>query len=119
MTEIERTKRIEELENRIFYLNMIDYWTDKQFALHRKLEAELAELKKRKGDKRMFDDFDLTISCEEYYEEEEWVKAHFSFMRTAGGPVYRSLIQTYKCYMRLTIIRLNYHIFHKTNQRSA
>ena len=46
MTEIERTKKIEELENRIFYLNMIDYWTDKQFALHRKLEAELAELKK-------------------------------------------------------------------------
>ena len=51
----------------------------------------------RKGENKMFDDFDLMETCEEYYEEEyteeeEWAKAHFFFMRTAGGPVYQSLI---------------------------
>ena len=46
MTTEERTKKIEELENRIFSLNMIDYWTERQFELNRKLEKELSELKK-------------------------------------------------------------------------
>ena len=46
MTNEERTKKIEELENKIFSLNMIDYWTERQFELNRKLEKELSELKK-------------------------------------------------------------------------
>ena len=46
MTNEERTKKIEELENRIFSLNMIDHWTERQFELNRKLEKELSELKK-------------------------------------------------------------------------
>ena len=46
MTNEERTKKIKELENRIFSLNMIDYWTERQFELSRKLEKELSELKK-------------------------------------------------------------------------
>ena len=42
--------------------------------------------RKRKGENKMFDDFDLMETCEEYYEEEyteeeEWAKAHFFFMR--------------------------------------
>lgn len=46
MTNEERAKKIEELENRIFSLNMIDCWTARQFELNRKLEKELSELKK-------------------------------------------------------------------------
>ena len=46
MTNEERTKKIEELENRIFFLNMIDCWTERQIELSRKLEKELSELKK-------------------------------------------------------------------------
>jgi len=39
------TKRIEDLEERIFYIEMIDYWTHEDRELIHKYEQELKELK--------------------------------------------------------------------------
>lgn len=39
------TKRIEDLEERIFYIEMIDYWTYEDRELIHKYEKELKELK--------------------------------------------------------------------------
>ena len=41
----EITKRIEDLEEKIFYIEMIDYWTYEDRELIRKYEKELKELK--------------------------------------------------------------------------
>lgn len=46
MTRIEREERIERLENRLFLLKMVDRWTNEDREIMRKIERELAELKK-------------------------------------------------------------------------
>lgn len=38
-------KKIEELENTIFFLEMIDHWTSKDNELHNKYNEELRQLK--------------------------------------------------------------------------
>ena len=45
MTRVEREKRIERLENRLFLLNMVDRWTNEDRENVRKIETELRELK--------------------------------------------------------------------------
>lgn len=55
MTRVEREKRIENLKNRLFLLNMVDRWTNEDRENIRKIEEELRELKevaqiKRKGE---------------------------------------------------------------------
>jgi len=49
-TEI--TAKIKEIENRLFYLNMKDNWTNKDYELDRKLTKELNELKKEYNDNK-------------------------------------------------------------------
>ena len=46
MTKVERKERIEALENRMFLLKMVDRWTNEDREIMRKIERELAELKK-------------------------------------------------------------------------
>lgn len=46
MTKVEREKRIEELTNRLFLIHMVDRWTNEDREIMRKIEKELAELKK-------------------------------------------------------------------------
>ena len=45
MTMKERKMRIEELENKLFMLNMVDRWTDRIRTLVAETEKELRELK--------------------------------------------------------------------------
>lgn len=45
MTMKERKMRIEELENKLFMLNMVDHWTDRIRTLVAETEKELRELK--------------------------------------------------------------------------
>lgn len=45
MTRVEREKRIENLKNRLFLLNMVDRWTNEDRENIRKIEEELRELK--------------------------------------------------------------------------
>ena len=45
MTRVEREKRIENLKNRLFLLNMVDRWTNEDRENIRKIEEELKELK--------------------------------------------------------------------------
>lgn len=45
-TREEIKKRIEELTNRQFYLNMKDTWNNKDFEMDRELTREIRELKK-------------------------------------------------------------------------
>lgn len=44
MTRVEREKRIENLKNRLFLLNMVDRWTNEDRDNIRKIEEELREL---------------------------------------------------------------------------
>lgn len=44
MTRVEREKRIENLKNRLFFLNMVDRWTNEDRDNIRKIEEELREL---------------------------------------------------------------------------
>ena len=44
MTRVEREKRIENLKNRLFLLNMVDRWTNEDRDNIRKIEEELKEL---------------------------------------------------------------------------
>lgn len=46
MTKVEKEKRIEELTNRLFLIHMVDRWTNEDREIMRKIEKELAELKK-------------------------------------------------------------------------
>lgn len=46
MTKIEMLKRIDDLENNIFYLEMKDFWNAEDRKLLRKWERELEELEK-------------------------------------------------------------------------
>ena len=34
-----------------------------------KKKSDKIQLEKRKGEKKMFDDFDITITCEEFYND--------------------------------------------------
>lgn len=45
MTKVERTKRIEALEKRLFILNMVDRWTNEDRQNIFRIEKELKELK--------------------------------------------------------------------------
>ena len=44
MTRVEREKRIENLKNRLFLLNMVDRWTNEDRDNIRKIEEELRKL---------------------------------------------------------------------------
>lgn len=46
MTNKEREQKMEELENRMFFLNMKDNWTNKDFESMREMKKEWNELKK-------------------------------------------------------------------------
>lgn len=46
MTREEITKRIEDLEERKFYLRMVDRWTAKDYEYFDKWNREIRELKK-------------------------------------------------------------------------
>lgn len=46
MTKVEKEKRIEELTNRLFLINMVDRWTNEDREILREVERELEELRK-------------------------------------------------------------------------
>ena len=50
MTEAEIKERIESLETRRFYINMVERWTNEDRKMLREIERELAELKR--GEKK-------------------------------------------------------------------
>lgn len=46
MTNKEREQKIEELKNRIFFLNMKDNWNNRDYELMSQMKKELKELEK-------------------------------------------------------------------------
>ena len=46
MTEVEIKERIDSLETRRFYINMVERWTNEDRKMLREIEKELAELKR-------------------------------------------------------------------------